>query len=328
MLVGLLLAGALAAGLLALVGAEPAKAAFPGQNGNIAFEQYQCTQFECIPDIYSMAPFPFATQTNLTNSPRDDINPSYSRDGTKIAFTSTRDGNFEIYVMDANGSNQTRLTTNHPHADVNASFSPDGKIAFNSNRNGNHEIYVMDAKDEVNNETGDPTPDGNGDNLKRLTANIATEFQPVFSPDGAKIAFVSGRDDNSNIYMMSAADSDNDGNGDNLKRLTKNTASDDSPSFSPDGTKILFTSERAGNTEIYRMKAKPEGRKNRPRNLTNNEARDLDPVFSPDGTQIAFATDRDGNGEIYRMKADGTNLVRLTNNTVPDFTPTWGVFVP
>jgi Tol biopolymer transport system component len=326
MLLGLLLA----AGLLALVGAEePAKATFPGQNGNIAFDSSRDGNSE----IYSMSPFPFTAQTNLTNNAGDDYQPSFSGDGTKIAFLSHRDGNNEIYVMDANGSNQTRLTNNTVD-DAQPSFSPDGtKIAFLSNRaTGNYEIYVMDAKDEVNNETGDPTPDGNGDNPKRLTANAAFDGEPAFSPNGTKIAFMSNRDDNYNIYTMNATDSDNDGNGDNLKRLTKNLARDSEPSFAPNGKNIVFTSERNGNSEIYRMKAKPEGSKNRPRNLTNNVALDVDPVFSPDGTKIAFYTNRDaGNLEIYRMNADGTNLVDLTNTTAVganDDQPDWGVFVP
>ena len=86
-------------------------------------------------------------------------------DGTKIAFTSDRDGNNEIYVMNAqDGSNQTRLTDN-PASDEFPSWSPDGvKIAFTSDRDGNTEIYVMNAQD--------------GSNQTRLTDNAASDALP------------------------------------------------------------------------------------------------------------------------------------------------------
>ena len=92
----------------------------------------------------------------------------------KIAFTSTRDGNFEIYVMNSDGTNQTRLTNNST-ADFEPSFSPDGsKIAFTSFRDGNSEIYVMNA---------------DGTNQTNLSNNSAFDGQPSFSPDGSQIAF-------------------------------------------------------------------------------------------------------------------------------------------
>jgi len=171
--------------------------------------------------------------------------------------------------------------------------------------------------------------DANGSNQARLITNTVDDGQPSFSLDD-KIAFHSNRSGNYEIYVMDAVDSDNDGNADNLKRLTKNAARDSEPSFAPDGKKIVFPSTRKGN-EIYRMKAQPEGSKNRPPKLTKNAEQDFDPVFSPDGTKIVFTTNRDGNGEIYRMNKDGTNLVRLTNTTAAganESEPDWGVFVP
>ena len=113
--------------------------------------------------------------------------------------------------MDANGSNQTRLT-NNPADDFSPSISGDGsKIAFTSNRDGNDEIYIMDA---------------NGSNQTRLTNNPADDFSPSISGDGSKIAFTSNRDDPNNyeIYVM-------DANGSNQTPLTNNPALDFSPSF-------------------------------------------------------------------------------------------------
>jgi Tol biopolymer transport system component len=178
----------------------------------------------------------------------------------------------------------------------------------------------MDAVDNDN--------DGNGDNLKRLTTNPAVDVAPAFFPDGTRIAFQTNRDgpSNYNIYLMKAVDSDNDGKGDDPKRLTKNIENDTEPSFSPSGRKIAFSTNRDGNDEVYVMKPRPEGRKNRPKNLTKNDAAsDRNPAFSPDGTSIAFSTNRDGNSEIYKMKADGTSPTRLTTNTAADIEPDWGV---
>ncbi len=109
--------------------------------------------------------------------------------GAQIAFTSYRDGNAEIYVMDADGSNLRNLTRN-PARDYAPAWSPDGgRIAFTSDRDGNWEIYVMDA---------------NGRNLRNLTKNASTDDAPSWSPNGEQIAFDSDRDGNSEIYVMEA----------------------------------------------------------------------------------------------------------------------------
>jgi Tol biopolymer transport system component len=105
----------------------------------------------------------------------------------KIAFESNRDGNFEIYVMNSNGSSQTRLTFN-PSADMLPSWSPDGRrIVFDSSRDGDRNIYVMNA---------------DGSNQGRLTDNPAMDIEPKWSPDGGFIAFVSNRDGPYSIYVM------------------------------------------------------------------------------------------------------------------------------
>ncbi len=167
------------------------------------------------------------TQTNLTNNAAgDDTEPAWSpllADGTtKIAFRTDRDNNnHEIYVMDTDGTNQTHLT-NNTVADDEPDWSPDGsKIAFSSNRNDSHDIHVMDAKDEINNVTGNPGPDGNGDNLKRLTKKAAGDYEPAWSPDGKKIAFKSSRGgDDSEIFVMKANKPESKRN--RPKNLTKN----------------------------------------------------------------------------------------------------------
>jgi len=215
-----------------------------------------------------------------------------------IAFASQRDGDVEIYVMNANGTNQTNLTNNSAYDD-SPSLSADGsKIAFHAIRFGNSEIYVMNA---------------NGTNQINVTNNSADDSSPSFSPDGSKIAFISDRDGNEEIYVM-------DANGSNLNRLTNNSAADSQPSFSPDGSRIAFSSNRDGSYEIYVMDANGTNETN----VTNNSAFDADPSFSPDGGKIAFSSQRDGNSEIYVMDANGSNLNRLTNHPAADIQPSWG----
>ena len=219
-----------------------------------------------------------SNQTNLSNNPAADIIPDWSSDGTKIAFSSNRDGNFEIYVMNADGSNQVRFTTNPDEEDVNLNWCTTGdKIVFTSQVPGseNTDVYVMDAVDNDG--------DGNGDNLILLANNAAHDNQPHWSPDYSKIAFVSQRDDGvGEIYVMDAVDSDGDGNGDNLIRFTTNPAADQSPAWSPDQNRIAFYSARDGNFEIY----------------------------------VMDAVDNDGDG-------NGDNLIRLTNNSAHDIHPDW-----
>jgi Tol biopolymer transport system component len=149
----------------------------------------------------------------------------------KIAFTSYRNGNYpEIWIMNADASNQTRLTNGNDissgHNDFSPALSPDGtKIAFVSTRdqNGGEEIYLMHA---------------DGSNVVRLTNNAYSDRNPAWSPDGAQIAFYSNRDSIGNIFIMSV-------DGSNQTRLTVNGG--DKPTWSPDGTKIAFVSSRDSN---------------------------------------------------------------------------------
>ena len=281
-------------------------------------------------------PTPTATATPTpTHTPTATPTPPFEG---RIAFTSDRDGNWEIYAMNADGSGVVRLTNNSAD-DWYPSWSPDGRrIAFHSDRDGdgNWEIYAMNADGSgvvrLTNNSADGwypsswSPDGrriafasldaiytmnaDGSDLARLTNNSA--YAPSWSPDGRRIAFYSRRDGNREIYAMNA-----DGSG--VVRLTNNSAIDYYPSWSPDGRRIAFSSERDGNREIYAMNADGSGLAR----LTNNPADDEDPSWSPDGRRIAFSSERDGNREIYAMNADGSGLARLTNNSADDWHPSW-----
>ena len=256
--------------------------------------------------------------------------------GTNGKITFTRDPepdingdvNNEIYVMDADGDPQTRLTNNDQDFDNNPTFAPNGtRIAFDSGRDGNDNIYVMSASDT--------NLDGNGENLKRLTKKTAEDEEPAFSPSGTRIAFSSDRANlggNYDIFVMKARP---EGRKNRPKNLTKNTplAHDSEPSFSPDGDQIVFTSDRQGNDEIYVMDTNPAT--NDITRLTNNAAFDTDASFSPDGDQIVFRSTRGtgGNSEIFVMDAvdtapadgEGDNMTNLTNDSASD---AWPAFSP
>ena len=226
----------------------------------------------------------------------------------KIVFHSDRDGDFEIYRMRPDGSNVVQLTDNDVD-DLSPVVSPDGtKIAFRTGRDGNQEIYFMSV---------------DGSNPTRVTVDNRADRQPAWSPDGERIAFARVVSGTSEIYTIRA-----DGTGET--RLTNNAFDDREPAWSPGGFQIAFMTNRDGNNEIYLMSALDGSNQV---NLTNNVGRDGKPDWSPDGSKILF--DRNdfyggdltwlGDAEIMCMNADGSGVVRLTNDSIGaiDTQPRW-----
>lgn len=221
--------------------------------------------------------------------------------GGQIAFVSTRDGNGEIYVMNADGSNPQRLT-NWRQWDGYPAWSPDGtQIAYYSYLSGKDwVIKVMDS---------------DGGNVRQLTDNGICDGAPHWSPDGTRIAYSSAADctaERREIYVMNA-------DGTVQRNVTNHDADETGSSWSPDSQQIVFASNRDGDYEIYVMNADGSD----VRQLTENDAEDLMPAWSPQGPQIAFVSDRDGNDEIYLMDASGDNVRRLTDSPTVDWFPTW-----
>lgn len=133
-----------------------------------------------------------ATKENLRristpDSTHSDLFPSFSPDGRTLAFASNRDKDYEIYLMDREGSNQRRITHSRG-IDRHPMFSPDGRyIAFTSNRDGNPEIYVMDA---------------DGNNPRRITQHPERDDYCCWHPDGKQLALVSEREGRFDIHLL------------------------------------------------------------------------------------------------------------------------------
>jgi Tol biopolymer transport system component len=221
--------------------------------------------------------------------------------GGRITFSSEGD----IYVMNTDGSEQINLTTGSPW-DIDPAWSPDGRrIAFASggrDEDNYGEIYVMNA---------------DGSNITRLTYRpTVVDWDPAWSPDGKWLAFESGNVNSTDwdIYVINV-----DGSG--LTRLTNTASNNGSPTWSPDGTRIGFSSEIDGNMEIYTINIDGSGQMN----LSNNPAFDWNPAWSPDGKHIAFVSGRDGNEDIYVMNADGSEQINLTGNSIQEQYPTWSL---
>lgn len=249
---------------------------------------------------------PTATATaTLTPTATATLTPSYTPtatatpqpDSEQIAFVSDEDGDADIFVMDVDGSDVYRLTSNEVY-DGHPAWSPDSYwVAFESDQAGARDIWVMDAF-------------GNG--LRALTTDPAADTSPAWSPDGVWIAFVSERDGQRDIYVM-------DRMGGTPRRLTDGSADDYDPAWSPDGVWIAFVSERDGNPEIYTMANDGSN----PVRVTDHSARDLDPAWSPDGSEIVFQSDRNGDDELYVMAQDGDNVRRQTTDSARDGHPIW-----
>ena len=226
------------------------------------------------------------------------MDPVWSLDGTKIAFASERDGGLSIYLMDADGSNVTRVTT-IPLA-FSPSWSPDGtKLAFEGIRSvesGNDaDIWLVNE-------------DGSG--LTNLTlSDQSWEEYPAWSPDGTRLVFDASDGSDTEIFVM-------DMDGSNRLQLTDNfdpfrPPGDFLPSWSPDGLKIAFVSERdivldpftsTLSPELYTMNADGSAQTR----ITTNLFLDSEPAWSPDGTSILFASDdgdEGGLGDLVRIAA-------------------------
>lgn len=195
--------------------------------------------------------------------------------GERIVFSSLRPGNWDVYHFERHGAQPTRLTT-HAGLDYEPVFSPDGRwVVFTSERRGNPDLYALDLEDS------EASP-------HLLVDSTAMEDQAAFSPGGRMLAFVSTASGNADIYTL-PFDPSTAQRMDTARNLTRHDGGDFRPAFSPDGSRIAFSSDR--DTPVYGH-----------------------PMFS-------FTRQREG--ELYVMRRDGSDQRRLTNSTAWDGSPEW-----
>jgi TolB protein len=251
--------------------------------------------------------------------------PALSPDGTRIAFSSRREGRFNIYVVGVDGQGLRRVTDGL--GDSEPAWSPDGtRIAFvrgyDGTNNGHANLGTCSSEIYVVNE------DGSGEKL--LTDGGGTD--PAWSPDGTRIAFSSFRDDNYEIYTM-------DPNGGSVTRLTYTDSAEAEPAWSPDGTRIAYAGnlvqerndcgwmgtpiapgpdEPAEAPGVYVMNA-DGGEQQR----VSVKGAVTDPVWSPDGTKLAFVGIFSGDGQLYTSGVNGRNRAQLTFDQTQKSSPSW-----
>lgn len=178
------------------------------------------------------------------------VSAAWSPDGERIAFTAWQEVGQVVYIINVDGErNPQQLTANIANA-ISPTWSPDGKmLAFSWSPAANVEVFAAPVE-------GLEMPVRSDRVLERLTANPSYESWPAWSPDGRYIAFTSDRDDNSEIYVIDAACVvEPDECEGTMRRLTRHTARDVAPSWTPDGQYLLFASNRGGEWAVYQLDA-------------------------------------------------------------------------
>ena len=279
------------------------------------------------------------TQANLRGVARTKLTFVSDRDNERIIDTVEPRTGKEVYVVDYDGANSVRVTTNR-RLNVAPSWSPDGRsIAYTAYARIQPQIMVSNVYQGTR---------------ETLTDEKSGAYFSVFSPDGSKIAFMSQRDGNMELYVMNR-------NGSGVRRLTNHPGADSSPTWSPTGTQIAFTSDRSGSAQIWVMDA--EGLNVRrltfgeswadkatwspapfneiayagqsgpgfniriydvatgqTRTITDGVGTNESPTFSPNGRHLAFISSRLGKMHLFTIARDGRGLRQITrvgNNTWP-----------
>jgi Tol biopolymer transport system component len=281
--------------LVALAAPAAGSAAALRGNGMIAFDRHRSGNW----DIYVKAATRSARAFRITTNRAADFAPSFSPGGTRIAFSSNRGHNYDIYTTSTSGHQLRRITSNVAQ-DAFPSWSPNGRrIAFASNRGGDWEIYTVDAN-------GSSKP-------VEITHHQGVDSLPVWSPDGTKIAFDSPRNGHYQICVVPAT-------GGTVTVLTTGAFRNVQPAWSPDGSRIAFVSNRSGSFDVWVLTIASGNL----RRLTTDSKAEFQPAWSPDGSRILFVRATAAGQTIDEMPVSGgpaTALTGLRGNELPRWQP-------
>ena len=230
----------------------------------------------------------------LTQHTGFDACAAYSPDGRRVAFCSDRSGSYQVWLMQADGTRERQLTKS-PYPALFPAFSPDGsRVAFEANDGSPAaaDIYAVPVS---------------GGKIRRLTGAPGDDTGASFSPDGRLIAFLSHRKGRREIWVMRASD------GREQRRLTRGTALEGEPDWSPDGKRIAYD---AGG-DIWVVNADGSRRIN----LTRSPVSESAVTWSPDGKRLAYVH-RGAARRVYVMNADGTGK-HPVGGTGNQLNPAW-----
>jgi TolB protein len=249
--------------------------------------------------------FDGANVQKLTNEKSVILSPDWSPDGRFIVYTSYKEHNPDLILLDPDGRRRRRPLLRLPGINSAPAWSPDGsKISLVLSKDSNSEIYVLNRWRK----------------LTRLTRHFNIDTSPTWSPDGKQIAFTSDRSGTGRpqIYIMDATSGDRKG----VKRITFQSRYNDNPSWSPDGDKIAFTSMVKGKFQIKIYNT--ETRKTT--NVTSGPGGKEEPTWSPDGQFLAYRLTRGRKSSIHIKRVGGKQSRQLTFLPEGGVSPTWSPY--
>ena len=263
------------------------------------------------------------------------------QDDCALAYLQLTDGHWQIWVCGSAGDHARQLTSD-PTDKRSPRWSHDGRAIFY--RTANHEPFILrlegGAAERILPEAGligevTPTDDPkqvvytryrttvldtsdlwiarlDGSDRRMITSEVGLQYSPAVSPDGKRIAYISGHGYGTHELSLGGID------GQNHRKLTSNRTVEASPAWSPDGRRVAYASDETGDYEIWIIDADGQRRKR----LTESDGIDTHPCWSPDGRRLAFTSSRGGELGIWVMNVDGKNPTQVTRGK-PSRAPSW-----